>query len=165
MPRRMSVRPTANHTRTPDGTGIVGVPGFDKQRQHRNIYARIDDHTPPVRQHDLNAPRRRGHRRPNLGHHNRRHKAGLSGLRRVLPTGAAPSEQQRCRKTVTASSRRHQPRSTEALGDDPKLLLFGPSSPAARIDHLKPFDLRTVRMTGHTHCLQRSPRKAVHAGG
>jgi hypothetical protein len=34
----------------------------------------------------------------------------------------------------------------QALGDDPQLLLFGPSSPAARIDHLKPFDLRTVRV-------------------
>jgi hypothetical protein len=70
--------------------------------------------------------------------------------------GTAPREQQRRRNAVAASSRRYQPRSTEALGDDPQLLLFGPSSPAARIDHLKPFDLRTVRMTDHPHCLQRS---------
>jgi hypothetical protein len=55
---------------------------------------------------------------------------------------------------------------------DPQLLLFGPSSPAARIDHLKPFDVRTVRMTGQTNCLQRSTqatqggsRRSQAAGG
>jgi hypothetical protein len=37
---------------------------------------------------------------------------------------------------------------TSRRRDDPQLLLFGPSSLAARIDHLKPFDSRIVRTTG-----------------
>jgi hypothetical protein len=83
-----------------------------------------------------------------------------------LPIGTAPREQQRRRNAIAPSSRRHQPRTTQALGDDPQLLLFGPSSPAARIDHLKPFHLRTVRMTGHTHVFnaQLKPGKAVPTG-
>ena len=140
------------------GTGIIGAPELRQagtaprcRHQHRRSRAACS----PARSH---APGPRRHRRPNVGTTT----AGTrpARLRRALATGAAPSEQQRRRNAVAASSRRHQPRSTQALGDDPKLLLFGPSSPAARIDHLKPFDLRNVRMTGHTHCLQRSTQAA-----
>ena len=102
-------RPPATPARQ-TGPESSALQSFDKLGQHRDVDTSIDDHAPPVRQHDLNAPGPCRHRRPNVGHHNRRHKAGP--VRRALATGTTPSKQQRRRNAVTASSRRHQPRTT-----------------------------------------------------
>jgi hypothetical protein len=68
---------------------------------------------------------------------------------------------------LAASSRRHQPRSTEALGDDPQLLLFGPSAcgpyrppQAVRLAHCAydwPYALSSTLNSGGA---RRSPPKA-----
>jgi hypothetical protein len=80
-PRPAAVCPTASHTRTPDGAGIIGAPELRRAGTHRYVDASIDDHTPPVHQHDLKAPRRRRHRRSNVGHDHCRHKPRFRRLR------------------------------------------------------------------------------------
>ena len=68
---------------------------FDKLGQHSDINASIDDHTPPVRQHDLNPSRRGWHGGPRVWHDHRRHKPSVRRPRRALAIGTAPREQQR----------------------------------------------------------------------
>src|SRR5262249_45452668 len=57
---------------------------------------------------------------------------------------------------MAARGRRYQPRTAKTLGNDPEFLFFRPTPAAAGIHHFQPTDLRTVRKTSHTHCLQRS---------
>jgi hypothetical protein len=72
-PQATPVRPTA-----PESSALQS---FDELGQHRYVDASIDDHTPPVHQHDLKAPRRRRHRRSNVGHDHCRHKPRFRRLR------------------------------------------------------------------------------------
>src|SRR5262249_38120942 len=62
---------------------------------------------------------------------------------------AAPSKQQRRRNAMAARGRRYQPRTSATM------LSFS-SSDQRRLRPFQPTNLRTVRKTSHTHCLQRS---------
>ena len=85
-------------SRPVDAWFVPAVVVADVRPPVADIDASIDDHTPPVRQHDLNTPRCRWHRRPNICHHHRRHEPGVNrpGREHAAPMRAAPSKQQRC---------------------------------------------------------------------
>lgn len=57
----------------------------------------------------------------------------------------------------------YQPRSAQALGDNPKLLIFGPAPAPTGLHHLQPTNLRTLRMTIHAH--SRQPERLTPQGG
>jgi len=52
----MSVRPTASHTRTPLGTGIIAAPARRERVPSRRIDVPIDANPAPARELDLDQP-------------------------------------------------------------------------------------------------------------
>ena len=64
MPRRMSVCPTASHTRTPDGTGITAAPMPQRRRPPKPATLQPGsgrEHCPPIRSRSLASAARRYH--------------------------------------------------------------------------------------------------------
>src|SRR5204862_1909227 len=57
MPFLISVRPTASHTRTPLGTGIIAAPARPTLAQRRSVNVAINANPAPARQLDLDQPR------------------------------------------------------------------------------------------------------------
>src|SRR5215472_7835583 len=65
MPRRMSVCPTASHTRTPDGTGITAAPMPQRRRPPKPATLQPEsgrEHCPPIRSRSLASAARQCHR-------------------------------------------------------------------------------------------------------
>ena len=64
---------------------------------------------------------------------------------------------------MPACGRGGPPRFLQALQHDPQLLVLRPTSATARLHHLEPANLRSVRMTIHTHSAQ--PKLSIKQGG
>lgn len=79
-------------------------------------------------------------------------------MREVLRGSAPPREQESWRDPVPAGGLRCSPRPFKALGHDPPLLGFRPTTAPAGRNHIEP--LNTVRMTFHTHTTLRRPHHA-----
>src|SRR5947207_15215250 len=66
MPLRISVRPTASHTRTPLGTGITAAPMPRRRRPPKPAIPKLGSghgHYPPIRSRSPASPAVRGHHR------------------------------------------------------------------------------------------------------
>ncbi len=170
MPRRMSVWPTASHTRTPHGTGIID----DEDRDHPRQGAASTPASTMIRalrDDDLHAPGRGSAAvGPRLTNDHRRHEPGSQVLS-ANPLGTKnppPRVQLTGRNPVPHGRRRYQHRGPLKLFlDNRQLFVLGPAPPPARFHHLKPVcDLTIVRLSIPT-VLSAKPqsRKAAFAGG
>ncbi len=150
-----SREPHPNARREP---GSSAVHNLEHPRERRRVYPRINDDPTPAP--DARSPCvLSGPPRFSAPPRGRSPPARTPAPRLRAPTRSGPNARRHVRQQDGEIPYRRAVADTsrgplQALHDNPELLVLRPASASTRLHHLEPPDLRTVRMTVHTHSPQ-----------